>query len=138
MATSYRRRPRDVANFAATQTGHNYAMNFQATGSGGAGSHVEYRMWDSSLDPGTIQAQVKMSLGMTQAAFVSSQPPGPRAPLGTHRAANAARRGAGRLRGEAWHNDTAGFRGLVDRVFHRDADKAQATALFAVTRWQQG
>ena len=138
MATAYGRRSRDVAGFAASHTSHNIAMNFQATGSGGEGSHVEYRMWDSSLDPGTIQAQVKMSLGMTQAAFASSQPPGPRTPLGTHRAANAAAGRGGRLRGEAWQRDTAGFRGLVDRVFHRDADKAQATALFAVTRWQQG
>ncbi len=28
------------------------------------------------------------------------------------------------------------FRGLVDTVFHRAADKAQAAALFAITRWQ--
>ena len=80
-----------------------------------------------------------MSLGMTHAALASrgGATPGPPEPIGTHRAANASLGRGGRLRGEAWQRDTRGFRRLVDRVFTRDADKAQATALFAVTRWQR-
>ena len=130
--------PGDIVAFARRNNSHSYALNFGATESGSSTSHVEYRTWDGTLDPGAIQTQVKVSLGMTQAAFGSARPAGPRVAVGTHRAAAAASGRGSRLGGEAWHSDTAGFRGLVDRMFHRDADKAQATALFAVTRWQQG
>ncbi|MCA1702142.1 MAG: hypothetical protein LC808_02275 [Actinobacteria bacterium] len=118
---------------------HGLGMNFAAAHSGRASDHVEFRMWDSSLDPGVIQTQVKVSLGMTQAALASrgGAAPGPAEPIGTHRAANAELGRGGRLRGEAWQRDTHGFRRLVDRVFTRDVDKTQATALFAVTRWQR-
>jgi hypothetical protein len=128
---------RDVVTFVRGHSSHGYAMNFGGAASGSSSSHVEYRMWDSSLDPGTIQTQVKLSLGMTQAAFASPQPAGAPMPVGTHRAANAGLGRGRRLRGEAWHSDTRSFRGLVDRVFRRDADKAQAAALFAVTKWQR-
>ena len=76
---------------------------------------------------------------MTQAALATrgGSAPGPAEPIGTHRAANAELSRGARLRGEAWQRDTHGFRRLVDRVFTRDVDKAQATALFAVTRWQR-
>jgi hypothetical protein len=125
----------NVAAFAG-QNGHSRAMNFGGAASGSADSHVEFRMWDSTLDPAVIQTQVKLSLGMTQASFASRQPAGAPEPLGAHRAANAGR-GRARLRGEAWEADTKGFRGMVDRMFRRDADKVQATALFAVTKWQR-
>lgn len=124
---------------AAMHSGHGLGMNFGAAHSGQASDHVEFRMWDSSLDPGVIQAQVKVSLGMTHAALASrgGPAPGPAEPIGTHRAANAGLGRGARLRGETWQQDTRGFRRLVDRVFTRDVDKAQATALFAVTRWQR-
>jgi hypothetical protein len=123
---------------AVAHSGHGLGLNFGAAYSGQASDHVEFRMWDSSLDPGVIQTQVKVSLGMTRSALASrAEPAGPAEPIGTHRAANAALGRGGRLRGEAWQRDTRGFRALVDRVFSRDEDKAQATALFAVTRWQR-
>jgi len=125
-------------SLAAAQAGHGLGMNFGAAHSGRASDHVEFRMWDSTLDPGVIQTQVKLSLGMTQAALrPRSEPAGRPEPIGTHRAANASLGRGGRLRGEEWRRDTRGFRALVDRVFTRDVDKAQATALFAVTRWQR-
>jgi hypothetical protein len=129
--------PANLSAFAAHNNEHSAALNFEEVGTGSADSHVEYRMWDSTLDPAIIQTQVKLSLGLTQAAFASRQPIGAPVPLGTHRRANAALGRGNRLRGEAWEADTQGFRGLVDRLFRRDVDKAQAASLFAVTKWQR-
>ncbi len=42
-------------DFRAQHSNHEQAMNFEAARTGGAGDHVEFRMWDSSLDPGVIQ-----------------------------------------------------------------------------------
>lgn len=112
--------------------GHTVGVNFESV-AGQRGDHVEFRMWDSSLDPAVIQTQAKVSLGLAHAAVVS---PGSRRapdPLGTHRDRNL---GRGRLRGAAWNEDTANFRQLVDRIFVREQDKVQAASLFAVTRWQ--
>jgi hypothetical protein len=130
---------RDLIEVRHRNSSHGTALNFQSV-AGQRTDHVEFRMWDSSLDPGVIQAQVKLSLGMTQAAFVT-RPGAPAAghePIGSHRSRNHGLGGRQRLRGDAWHADTASFRHLVDRIYTRDADKAQATALFAVTRWQRG
>jgi hypothetical protein len=129
----------NARNLAAVHSGHGVGLNFGAAHSGRASDHVEFRMWDSSLDPGVIQTQVKVSLGMTQAALASRGGTiGPPEPIGTHRATNAGLGRGGRLRGEDWQRDTRGFRALLDRVFTRDEDKRQATSLFAVTRWQRG
>lgn len=115
--------------------GHGLGVNMQSL-HGRSSDHVEYRMWDGSLDPGVIQAQVKVSLGVTEAAFRSGgqQSSPAREPVGTHLARNPRRQ---RLTGEAWQASTASFRRLVDTIFHREQDKAQATALFAATRWQR-
>ena len=78
-----------------------------------------------------------MSLGLTQAGFASSGEPSAPEPLGTHRGANASLARGSRLRGEAWRRDTQTFRSMLDRVFSREEDKAQATALCAATRWQR-
>lgn len=132
----------NARDLALAHGGHGVGLNFGAAHQGRATDHVEFRMWDSTLDPGVIQTQVKVSLGMTQAALASrSEPPGPVEPIGTHRAANALTRSTGlrrggRLVGESWKADTRRFRSMLDRVFRRDVDKAQATALFAGTRWQ--
>ena len=108
---------------------HRIGVNFQSV-SGRTTDHVEFRMWDSSLDPGVIQAQVKLSLGMAHAAFRSrGERWAQREPIGAHRTRNASLGRGRRLRGDAWQADTASFRQLVDRIFTRDQDRAQATAL---------
>lgn len=114
---------------------HDLGVNMQSL-HGRSSDHVEYRMWDGSLDPGVIQAQVKVSLGVTEAAFRSGgqQSSPAREPVGTHLTRNPRRQ---RLTGEAWQENTASFRRLVDTIFRREQDKAQATALFAATRWQR-
>lgn len=123
---------------AARQTaGHGNAVNFQHC-AGRSSDHVEYRMWDSTLDPATIQAQIKVSLALTEAAHRDTGYTATgHTPVGSRRRHNRETYGEQRrLTGEAWHSDTASFRGLVDRLFTRPEDKAQITGLFAATRWQ--
>ncbi|MET8867938.1 NUDIX domain-containing protein, partial [Nonomuraea sp. NPDC004580] len=99
--------------------------------------HIEFRMWDGSLDPAVIQAQVKVSLAVVEAAFRTAAldlPPnaGVREEPGTH---------AGlRSMGSAPDLTEAGslsFRMLMDEIFWRTADKEQLAALFAATRWPE-
>jgi hypothetical protein len=128
---------RDIGHARDANNGHNLAVNMQSV-FGGHSDHVEYRMWDSSLDPAVIQSQIKVSLGLTEAAFRDAgspaRPNGGRVDrLGDHHAQFGRRR----LVGEQWRQATRGFRSLMDTVFHRDEDRAQLTGLFAVTRWQR-
>ena len=97
--------------------------------------HAEFRMWDGSLRPGVIQAQINLSLGMTAAAARGGYTPPPHEPRGSHLNRNPRRR---RMRGEEWRGQTRSFRQLADTVFRRARNSAQATALFASTRWQAG
>jgi hypothetical protein len=128
----------DLGTARAWHSGHHLGLNLGSV-HGSRSDHVEYRMWDASLDPGVIQTQVKLSLGITEAAFRTAGQPGQPAAerVGTHRATRTGRPRGRRLRGQEWAEDTASFRRLVDTVFHRAADKAQAASLFAVTRWQR-
>jgi hypothetical protein len=125
---------------AADYNRHGMAVNLSAA-RGYRTDHGEFRLWDGSLDPGVIQTQAKLSLGMVAAA-VRQNPAGPAhsSPmrLGSHRSQlQQAGLSGRRLRGEAWRNSTLNFRRLADEVFHRAQDKDQATALFSATRWQQ-
>lgn len=114
---------------------HGAAVNFDAVRGDDEGDHLEFRLFDGSLDPGTIQTQIKLSLGLADAAFrTDGVEPDTHERLGTHLADNPRRR---RLTGNDWQQATRSFRQLVDRVFCRDHDKEQATALFACTRWQR-
>jgi hypothetical protein len=130
---------RNLPHFQAVNRGHQLGLNFEAV-QGARSDHVEFRMWDGSLDPGVIQAQVNLSLGLVDAASRNpvTQPSNPpREPIGTHRRANAHLRRGERLTGQAWANDTAGFRGLMDTIFTSATNRDQAAALFGVTRWQR-
>ncbi|MGV8845819.1 MAG: amidoligase family protein [Propionicimonas sp.] len=125
--------------------GHHLGVNMQSV-SGRTQDHIEFRTFDSNLEPAVMQAQIKVSLAMTEAAFRdTNRTPEvtPATQLGSHRDTNrAANTAAGRqpgvnLTGAAWREDTQGFRSFVDRMFRRPEDKAQATALFAITKWQR-
>ncbi|MFC8944124.1 amidoligase family protein [Streptomyces rochei] len=119
---------------------HGQAVNLNGAMRGGQSAHGEFRLWDGSLNPSVIQTQVKLSLGMAAAAVrQDTNASGPRMELGSHR---EQRRQAGlgqrrRLSGDDWRTTTANFRQLVDSLFQRPEDKAQATALFHETRWQR-
>ncbi|WP_416071838.1 amidoligase family protein [Streptomyces sp. ID05-04B] len=118
---------------------HHIGLNFQSV-HGRQSDHAEFRMWDGSLDPGTIQAQVNVSLGLTNAALreAGSTPPPPPQRVGHHRRARAQAGQRGRLTGEAWTNATRSFRDMADRIFGREENRAQVAALFAGTRWHDG
>lgn len=85
-------------------------------------SRIEFRLWDGSLDPARIQAQVKMSAALLDYSsqnrsltFTDPRPEG------------------GQLNPD--HRDFAGrthqVRHLVDELFRRDEDKQQAARLWA-------
>jgi hypothetical protein len=116
---------------------HSRGVNFGGV-HGNSTDHVEFRMWDGSLDPGVIQAQVNLSLGMTHAALHAERGAvWGHEPIGVHRRRNSDVPRGTALRGDRWRDNTSGFRRLLDRVFTRDANREQATALFAATHWQQ-
>ncbi|MGR6917769.1 hypothetical protein ACU635_26310 [[Actinomadura] parvosata] len=97
--------------------------------------HIEFRMWDGSLDPAVIQSQVKVSLALVEAAFRNATldlPPndGRHDALGAH----AGLRPLGSA-ADATPEGSLSFRRLMDELFWRAADKEQLTALYAITRW---
>ncbi|MCX4682302.1 amidoligase family protein [Streptomyces sp. NBC_01433] len=121
------------------QSYHGMAVNLSGAMRGGQSAHGEFRLWDGSLSPSVIQTQVKLSLGLAAAAVrQDSAPAGSRMALGSHREQRS-QAGVGqrrRLSGDDWRTNTADFRQMVDSLFQRPEDKAQATSLFQQTRWQ--
>ena len=114
---------------------HLVALNFQSV-VGESGDHVEFRTFDGSLDPGTIQAQIKLALALTAAAHRMTDEEVEaleHVPRGTHLDRNP---DEVPLEGEDWERQTRHFRQFLDMLFTRSEDKAQITALFAGTRWQ--
>ncbi|MCF6474049.1 NUDIX domain-containing protein [Nonomuraea sp. MG754425] len=126
----------DYRSIAAVQGlhGRETAVNtFGVTGE--KADHVEFRMWDGSLDPAVIQSQVKVSLALVEAAFRNATLDTP--PNGGRHDALGAHADLRRL-GSAADTTEAGslsFRLLMDEIFWRARDKEQLTALYAVTRW---
>jgi Putative amidoligase enzyme len=114
-----------------SNSGH-LGLNFGSV-HGTRADHAEFRMWDGSLRPGVIQAQINLSLGMTAAAARGGYTPPSHERIGTHLNRNPRRR---RMRGQEWRDQTHSFRQLADTVFRRARNSAQAAALFASTRWQ--
>ncbi|WP_439681459.1 amidoligase family protein [Embleya sp. MST-111070] len=120
---------------------HGNAVNLSGA-TGWSGDHAEFRLWDGSLEPGVIQTQINLSLGLTAASVRDSGSAGLIA--GGDRMALGERRrhllGRGlseqRLTGSAWNENTRMFRRLMDDVFPGLQYKDQATALFAATSWQ--
>lgn len=93
-------------------------------------AHAEFRCWDGSLAPSRIQAQIKLSLALTDyAARHPDEPPG--RPI-----ASAA--GGGSVMqtdpsGPEFGEASRSIRSLIDRLFRRDVDKQQIAALWALT-----
>ncbi|MEV0144731.1 MULTISPECIES: hypothetical protein [unclassified Nonomuraea] len=107
---------------------HTLAINFESV-QGGRSDHTEFRLPDGSLDPGVIQAQTKLVLGTVGLAqrLADDHFPlnhGDKDLHGVH--------SADRMR-----MDYSSYFELADLLFHRAVDKAQLTALFAVTRWSK-
>jgi hypothetical protein len=86
-------------------------------------SRVEFRLWDGSLEPGRIQAQIKMSTAMLDYTARNRDlvfPADERTPAGTLNPDRA-----------EFAEHTGQIRGLIDELFRRDIDKQQAAALWA-------
>jgi hypothetical protein len=106
---------------------------------GGRSDHPEFRIFDSTLDPGAIQAQIKMSVGMTEAAKRNADMGGTsreREPWG----ANLIRTTAGQTpdaqpTADSVVENSGTTRSFIDMLFKRRADKAQVVAIFAHTKW---
>jgi hypothetical protein len=113
---------------------HNFAVNMQGM-TGTSKDHIEFRMWDGSLDPAVIQAQVKVSLALVEAAFRNATLDdlpnlGRHDALGDHAGLLGLHPAPDRTE---W--GSLSFRVLMDELFWRAADKEQLTALYAATRW---
>lgn len=119
--------------------GHACAINMSGMRTGGPRDHAEFRMYDGSLDPGTIQAQINISLGMTHAAIrgvTATDPPHnqPRHEAhGTHRAIYGRRAPTDR---QQWRQSSTSARSLADLIFWRTQNKDQLAAVMATTSWQ--
>ncbi|MEV0203446.1 hypothetical protein, partial [Nonomuraea sp. NPDC050691] len=96
---------------------------------GGRTDHTEFRLPDGSLDPGVIQAQTKLVLGTVGLALRLGED---RFPL-NHGHKDASGNHTNHLR----QRDYSSYLELADHLFHRAVDKAQLTALFAITRWSE-
>lgn len=111
---------------------HAYGINYAASGTGNPSrDNVEFRQWDGTLNPGIIQAQVKVSAAMVDAAErnveVHGLSPADREPFGIN--ANNGTRDD--------QQGTARFRDMLDTLFYRREDKQQIASLFAITSWQE-
>lgn len=117
------------------------AINF-ANVTGTAEDHVEFRVPDSSLDPGTIQFQAKLALGMLHAAVVAADPersgmPTSRGgePLGSHLRRGMTAEFTPGGDNSDFLEQSGTFRSFVDTLFRRDVDRQQAATVWAATRW---
>lgn len=115
------------------------ALNFNGVrlDDGFASSHPEFRIFDASLDAGTIQSQVKVAVAMTHAAARNAANGGTargKEEMGAH-AERLKARGRRRPTEDDLKEETATFRSLMDSLFTRAVDKEQVTAVFANTNW---
>ncbi|MCP2350401.1 hypothetical protein [Nonomuraea roseoviolacea] len=88
---------------------------------GKVGDHVEFRMFDGTLEPGVIQAQVRLVLALADGTLAGHLDAGPPEPVGHHRDHG---------------DDSESFRRLLDGLPLREIDKEQLISLYAITHWQ--
>lgn len=135
---------RTVSDAKNSQLGHSLAINMQSV-DGRQGDHVEFRTFDSSLEPAVIQSQIAMGVymaeGATRASTASLSASAPRHPLGERHSANPRR---ATLVGEEWLAATASIRTFVDNFVpgtggddRQNPQVRQMVALFAMTKWQR-
>lgn len=121
-----------------SQTGHQLAINMQGMRSGARSDHVEFRSFDGSLDPGVIQGQINLSLGMAHAATrnVRATDPPHEQPYHNRLGAHRARWGRRNLGTADWRESSRSARSLAGLVFWRRQNMAQVAAMMAGTSWQ--
>lgn len=129
----------DVQQAKRWQGGRGRALNLGGVSAEADHSkdHVEFRIFDATLNPGAIQAQIRTAVAMTNAAArIAGDTPTKRDKelAGSH-AQRASVRGRRRLTREDILEDTATFRSLLDTLFSRKQDKDQLIEVFAHTKW---
>jgi len=140
-----------IADTVNDNMGHSIALNLQGVESrasrvdGRAKDHVEFRTFDSSLEPSVMQAQIGIAVYMTQAGLRAegSTTNMERKEFG----ANAARLRSDEstLTKENWNESTLDMRKFIDHFIpgSRDGNEKdnpqvrQMVALYATTRWQE-
>jgi len=115
-----------ILNLSGAKTDDNYKS-----------SHVEFRMFDATLDPAVMQNQIKLAVTMTSAAERAAGSGGtlrPKESIGDH-AERAKLRGRRKPKKEDIEQETATFRSLLDTLYQSKADKDAAIRLFAANDW---
>lgn len=100
-------------------------------------SHVEFRMFDSTLDTGVIQQQVKLAVSMTDSANRIAHAGGTKRgkeSLGEH-AERLKLRGRRKPKKEDVAEETATFRSLLDTLYQSKEDKDNLIRIFAANTW---
>lgn len=113
------------------------SVNFK-TVSGNSTDHPEFRMFDSTLNVGAMQAQIKLAVAITDAAKRVHDSGGSareREELGAHVERFKARGTRIPMSDSELEADTRTFRSLLDTLFTRHEDKKQMIDLFASTKW---
>jgi len=90
-------------------------------------ARIEFRLWDGSIEPGRIQAQIKLSAALLDHVSAGSDVFAD-GPPGRSRATDLPHP---RYDPEGFTKETSEIRTLIDALFHRDCDKQQAAALWA-------
>lgn len=131
-----------VSAAASAQNSHGVALNLQSV-RGRDSDHIEFRTFDSTINPAIIQTQIAMSVFMVEGALRGQGRPAPsesRSPLGERLGLNPRRRA---LTGEAWDETTLGARQFMDELIPQHTDNVeenvaikQFVSLFAMTKWQ--
>lgn len=117
--------------------GGRYALLNLAAVQGEAKDHVEFRLFDSTLIPGAMQAQIKLAVATVHAAKRNAAAGGTargQEKWGSHFTRNRLR-GRRRMTDEELIEDSATTRSLLDTLFRRREDKEQAASIFAYTKW---
>lgn len=131
-----------ISAASAANNNHSTAINMQSV-SGRDSDHIEFRTYDSTLNPGIIQTQITMSVLMVEGALRGTNNPAPaegRIPLGKRLELNPRRRA---LTGEAWNETTLAARQFIDELIPQHSSEVknnhairQIVSLFAMTKWQ--
>lgn len=128
-----------------TQSGEERsALNLKGVNSQPEKDHVEFRLWDGSLDPAVIQQQIKISAAMVDRAEVvvektgaSEQRRSLEGRLGSHRLAEDEFLRTNAYDAESFHQRNNQVVKLVADLFPRAQDRTGVLQLFCMTRWQK-
>lgn len=82
--------------------------------------HVEFRLWDATLDPAVTQQQIALSVAATNLACSTDAIP--ESTVVSH---------------HTGPDSDVGVRRLLDALWWRNRDKQQSARLWSVTQWQQ-